>query len=166
PFPVETLMVGPGPAPLRWTSSSSPSIRTWSRSPPCWLRRAIGSRGRSCNGGRDLTRGHLWAAASWTRFGTASPRTPSTSSSSTANAGKTSLLNALADERLLVEDRMFSTLSTATRSLTGTRKRILLTDTIGFVDGVPFWMAEAFQATLEEILHADLVLLLVDATDP
>jgi len=83
-----------------------------------------------------------------------------------ANAGKTSLLNALADERLLVEDRMFSTLSTATRSLTGTRKRILLTDTIGFVDGVPFWMAEAFQATLEEILHADLVLLLVDATDP
>ena len=83
-----------------------------------------------------------------------------------ANAGKTSLLNALADERLLVEDRMFSTLSTATRSLTGTRKRILLTDTIGFVDGVPFWMAEAFQATLEEILHADLVLLLLDATDP
>ena len=83
-----------------------------------------------------------------------------------ANAGKTSLLNALADERLLVEDRMFSTLSTATRSLVGTRKRILLTDTIGFVDGVPFWMAEAFQATLEEILHADLVLLLVDATDP
>src|SRR5436305_6000864 len=83
-----------------------------------------------------------------------------------ANAGKTSLLNALADEHLLVEDRMFSTLSTATRSLTGTRKRILLTDTIGFVDGVPFWMAEAFQATLEEILHADLVLLLLDATDP
>src|SRR5437870_3897706 len=83
-----------------------------------------------------------------------------------ANAGKTSLLNALAEVRLLVEDRMFSTLSTSTRSLTGTRNRILLTDTIGFVDGVPFWMAEAFQATLEEILHADLVLLLVDATDP
>src|SRR5213593_125530 len=82
-----------------------------------------------------------------------------------ANAGKTSLLNALADERLLVEDRMFSTLSTATRSLTGTRKRILLTDTIGFVDGVPFWMVEAFNATLEEILQADLVLLLVDVSD-
>lgn len=82
-----------------------------------------------------------------------------------ANAGKSSLLNALADEHLLVEDRMFSTLATTTRSLTGTRRRILLTDTIGFVDGVPFWMVEAFNATLEEILHADLILLLVDATD-
>src|SRR5205807_10219428 len=60
---------------------------------------------------------------------------------------------------------MFSTLATTTRSLTGTRRRILLTDTIGFVDGVPFWMVEAFHATLEEILQADLVLLLVDATD-
>jgi len=82
-----------------------------------------------------------------------------------ANAGKSSLLNALADEHLLVEDRMFSTLATTTRSLTRTRRRILLTDTIGFVDGVPFWMVEAFNATLEEILHADLILLLVDATD-
>src|SRR5439155_583815 len=71
----------------------------------------------------------------------------------------------LTDEHQLVEDRMFSTLATTTRSLTGTRRRILLTDTIGFVDGVPFWLVEAFHATLEEILQADLVLLLVDATD-
>src|SRR2546428_5192287 len=82
-----------------------------------------------------------------------------------ANAGKSSLLNALTDERVLVDDRMFSTLATTTRSLVGTRKRILLTDTIGFVDGVPFWMVEAFNATLEEILQADLVLLLVDVAD-
>ena len=82
-----------------------------------------------------------------------------------ANAGKSSLLNALTDERVLVDDRMFSTLATTTRSLAGTRKRILLTDTIGFVDGVPFWMVEAFNATLEEILQADLVLLLVDVAD-
>src|SRR5207245_169009 len=75
-----------------------------------------------------------------------------------ANAGKSSLLNTLTDERVLVDDRMFSTLATTTRSLVGTRKRILLTDTIGFVDGVPFWMVEAFNATLEEILQADLVL--------
>ncbi|TLZ88216.1 MAG: GTPase HflX [Methanobacteriota archaeon] len=46
-----------------------------------------------------------------------------------ANAGKSSLLNVLADERVVVDDRMFSTLATTTRSLTGTRKRILLTDT-------------------------------------
>lgn len=83
-----------------------------------------------------------------------------------ANAGKSSLLNVLAGEHVLVDARMFSTLSTTTRSLLGTRKRILLTDTIGFVDGVPFWMVEAFNATLEEIYQADLVLLLVDASDP
>jgi len=83
-----------------------------------------------------------------------------------ANAGKSSLLNALAGEHVLVDERMFSTLSTTTRNLLGTRKRILLTDTIGFVDGVPFWMVEAFNATLEEIFEADLVLLLVDASDP
>lgn len=82
-----------------------------------------------------------------------------------ANAGKSSLLNKLANERVLVDDRMFSTLTTTTRSLAGTRKRILLTDTIGFVDGLPFWMVEAFNATLEEILQADLVLLLVDLSD-
>src|SRR2546426_844078 len=62
-----------------------------------------------------------------------------------ANAGKSSLLNVLANERVLVDDRMFSTLATTTRSLTGTRKRILLTDTIGFVDGVPFWMVDALR---------------------
>lgn len=83
-----------------------------------------------------------------------------------ANAGKSSLLNALAGEHVLVDERMFSTLSTTTRNLLGTRKRILLTDTIGLVDGVPFWMVEAFTATLEEIFEADLVLLLVDASDP
>ena len=82
-----------------------------------------------------------------------------------ANAGKSSLLNALAKERVVVEARMFSTLSTTTRTLPGLRRRILLTDTVGFVDGVPFWMIEAFNATLEEIYQADLVLLLVDASD-
>ncbi len=82
-----------------------------------------------------------------------------------ANAGKSSLLNALAKERVVVDARMFSTLSTTTRTLPGLRRRILLTDTVGFVDGVPFWMIEAFNATLEEIYQADLVLLLVDASD-
>lgn len=83
-----------------------------------------------------------------------------------ANAGKSSLLNVLAKEHVVVDARMFSTLSTTTRTLSGTRRRILLTDTVGFVDGVPFWMIDAFNATLEEIYQADLVLLLVDAVDP
>ncbi len=83
-----------------------------------------------------------------------------------ANAGKSSLLNVLTKEHVLVDARMFSTLSTTTRTLPGLRRRILLTDTVGFVDGVPFWMIDAFNATLEEIYQADLVLLLVDAADP
>lgn len=83
-----------------------------------------------------------------------------------ANAGKSSLLNALAGEHVVVDSRMFSTLSTTTRTLPGIHRRILLTDTVGFVDGVPFWMIEAFNATLEEIFQADLVLLLIDAADP
>ncbi len=83
-----------------------------------------------------------------------------------ANAGKSSLLNALAKEHVVVDARMFSTLSTTTRTMPGVHRRILLTDTVGFVDGVPFWMIEAFNATLEEIFQADLVLLLVDASDP
>ncbi len=82
-----------------------------------------------------------------------------------ANAGKSSLLNVLAGEHVVVDARMFSTLSTTTRTLPGVHRRILLTDTVGFVDGVPFWMIEAFNATLEEIFQADLVLLLVDAVD-
>jgi len=82
-----------------------------------------------------------------------------------ANAGKSSLLNVLTGEKVLVDDRMFSTLQTTTRRLAGPRKRILVTDTVGFVDDVPYWLVEAFNATLEEIYQADLVLLLLDATD-
>src|SRR3989442_1918856 len=82
-----------------------------------------------------------------------------------ANAGKSSMLNALTGERVLVEERMFSTLSTTTRAVPG-RRRILLTDTVGFVDQVPFWMVEAFNSTFEEIYDSDLILLLVDASDP
>ena len=83
-----------------------------------------------------------------------------------ANAGKSSMLNALTGERVLVEERMFSTLSTTTRAVHSLRKRVLLTDTVGFVDQVPFWIVEAFNSTFEEIYESDLVLLLVDASDP
>lgn len=82
-----------------------------------------------------------------------------------ANAGKSSLLNALTGEHVLVEDRMFSTLSTTTRAIPDAHARVLLTDTVGFVEGVPLWMIDAFQATLEEVFEADLILLLLDASD-
>jgi GTP-binding protein HflX len=83
-----------------------------------------------------------------------------------ANAGKSSLLNALTAEHVLVEERMFSTLSTATRRFSDARKRILLTDTVGFIDDVPLWLIDAFHSTLEEIYESDLILLLLDASDP
>jgi GTP-binding protein HflX len=82
------------------------------------------------------------------------------------NAGKSSLLNALSGERVEVENQMFTTLSTTTRRLGQGEGRILLTDTVGFIDEVPVWLIEAFQATLEEVYDADLVLLVVDASDP
>ena len=82
-----------------------------------------------------------------------------------ANAGKSSLLNALTGEKVLVNARMFSTLQTTTRRMAGRKTRILVTDTVGFVDNVPYWLVDAFNATLEEIYQAELVLLLLDASD-
>jgi len=81
------------------------------------------------------------------------------------NAGKSSLLNALTRERVVVEDRMFSTLSTTTGRLEGSTKPVLLTDTIGFLTDLPPFMVESFKSTLDEIFCADLVLLVIDASD-
>ncbi len=85
------------------------------------------------------------------------------------NAGKSSLLNLLTDEHVTVEGRMFSTLSTTTRKI---RKKppsrslpILLTDTVGFIQDLPSWIIDAFHSTLEEIELADLVLLIIDASE-
>ena len=83
-----------------------------------------------------------------------------------ANAGKSSLFNALSGENVLVEDRLFTTLSTTTRSVGPVKRRILITDTVGLVSDVPLWLVEAFHSTFEEVYASDLVLLLVDASDP
>jgi GTP-binding protein HflX len=81
------------------------------------------------------------------------------------NAGKSALLNALSDSQELVDDRLFATLSTATRSLKGSRRNILLTDTVGFIGGLPPDLIDAFTSTMEEIFLADLVLLVVDVSE-
>lgn len=81
------------------------------------------------------------------------------------NAGKSTLLNVLTSEEALVEDRMFSTLSTTTGRLEGVNKPILLTDTIGFLHDLPHFMIESFKSTLDEIYFSDLVLLVVDSSD-
>lgn len=82
-----------------------------------------------------------------------------------ANAGKSSLFNALSGERVLVDNRPFTTLATTTRSLPNAKRRILLTDTVGLVSNVPLWLVDAFRSTFEEVYASDLVLLLFDVSD-
>ncbi len=79
------------------------------------------------------------------------------------NTGKSTLLKALSGREVIVENRMFSTLSTKTSRLG--KEKILVTDTVGFVKGMPPWLIRAFEPTLEEIYKADIVLLLLDCTD-
>jgi GTPase len=83
------------------------------------------------------------------------------------NAGKSTLLNALADADVLAEDQLFATLDPTTRQieLPG-NMAALLTDTVGFIQKLPTQLVAAFRATLEEINEADLLLHVVDLTHP
>ena len=83
------------------------------------------------------------------------------------NAGKSTLLNQLADEKVFVADQLFATLDPTTRrvELPG-GKAILVTDTVGFIQKLPTTLVAAFQATLEEISEADLLLHVIDVTHP
>ncbi len=83
------------------------------------------------------------------------------------NAGKSTLLNALAGAGVLAEDRLFATLDPTTRRtrLAGGQE-LLLTDTVGFVQRLPTTLVAAFRATLEEVAEADLLVHVVDASSP
>ena len=81
------------------------------------------------------------------------------------NAGKSSLLNLLSDEKVRVEGRLFSTLSTTTRKIKDKKIPILLTDTVGFIKDLPAYVIDAFHSTLEELETADVVLLIVDISE-
>ena len=79
------------------------------------------------------------------------------------NAGKSTLLNALTGSNVLVKDILFATLDPATRRLRlPTNQNVLLTDTVGFIRKLPHGLVEAFKATLEEVVQADLLLHVVD----
>jgi GTPase len=80
------------------------------------------------------------------------------------NAGKSTLLNALTDATVSVDDRLFETLDPTTRGFTQDGRRYLVTDTVGFIRRLPHQLVEGFAATLEETLHADLVLHIADAS--
>lgn len=83
------------------------------------------------------------------------------------NAGKSTLLNALTDAGVLTEDRLFSTLDSTTRRLELSKGRqVLLSDTVGFVRRLPHQLVEAFQSTLQETVRADLLLHVVDVSEP
>ncbi len=93
------------------------------------------------------------------------------------NAGKSSLLNALTGADVLVENKLFATLDPTTRRLQLSNSAgiattcnppaaVLLTDTVGFIDGLPHNLVDAFKSTLEEAALADLLLIVLDASDP
>jgi len=82
------------------------------------------------------------------------------------NAGKSTLFNRLALETVAAKDQPFTTLSPTTRAVAAKERRFLLTDTVGFIDDLPLFLIKAFRSTLAEIVEADLVLLVVDLSDP
>jgi len=83
------------------------------------------------------------------------------------NAGKSTLLNRLADAAVLADDLLFATLDPTTRQIAlPNRQPCLLTDTVGFIRKLPHHLVEAFKATLEEVNEADLLLHVVDASHP
>jgi GTP-binding protein HflX len=83
------------------------------------------------------------------------------------NAGKSTLLNSLTMSSVFVEDKLFATLDTASRRLRFPRERdVIVTDTVGFIRDLPKDLMAAFRATLEELTDADLLLHLIDASNP
>jgi GTP-binding protein HflX len=83
------------------------------------------------------------------------------------NAGKSTLLNSLTGADVLAENKLFATLDPTTRRLhLPTNQNVLLTDTVGFIRKLPHGLVEAFKATLEEVVQADLLLHVVDISHP
>lgn len=83
------------------------------------------------------------------------------------NAGKSTLLNRLTDAGILAEDKLFATLDPTTRKFTlPGGEAVLLTDTVGFIRNLPHHLIKAFSSTLEEAATADIVIIVVDASDP
>ena len=83
------------------------------------------------------------------------------------NAGKSTLLNALTGAGVLAEDKLFATLDPTTRKMElETGESILLTDTVGFIRKLPHHLVKAFKSTLDEVVYADILLIVSDINDP
>jgi len=93
-------------------------------------------------------------------------QTPTIALAGYTNVGKSTLLNALTNSDVSVDDRLFETLDPTTRGFEQDGRRYLVTDTVGFIRRLPHQLVEGFAATLEETLVADLVLHVADASAP
>lgn len=83
------------------------------------------------------------------------------------NAGKSTLLNYLTGAGILAEDKLFATLDPTTRQYTtASGTKLLLTDTVGFIRNLPHHLIRAFRSTLEEAVYSDILLVVIDASDP
>lgn len=83
------------------------------------------------------------------------------------NAGKSTLLNTLTNANVLEEDKLFATLDPTTRNLTlDNGQQVLLTDTVGFIRKLPHHLVDAFRSTLEEAKYADIIIHVVDSSNP
>jgi GTP-binding protein HflX len=93
-------------------------------------------------------------------------RLPTVALAGYTNAGKSTLLNALTGSEVGVRDRLFHTLDPTTRTFEVSGRTYLMTDTVGFIRKLPHQLVQAFAATLEEALEADLLLHVIDASAP
>jgi len=82
------------------------------------------------------------------------------------SSGKSTLFNALTQETAMVDKSLFTTLSTTTRMVEFSNRKFLLTDTVGFIDRLPISLIEAFHSTLEETIYSDLIILVLDLSEP
>lgn len=76
------------------------------------------------------------------------------------------MFNALTEESVRVDNSLFTTLSTTTRVVEFSNRKFLLTDTVGFIDRLPLTLIEAFHSTLEETIFSDLIILVLDLSEP
>lgn len=91
---------------------------------------------------------------------------PSVSLAGYTAAGKTTLFNLLAGESHDIGKGMFTTLATYTRALALQKGKVLVSDTVGFISKLPAYMIEAFKSTLDELTYANLLLLIIDISEP
>jgi GTP-binding protein HflX len=96
-----------------------------------------------------------------------SNRTPHICLIGYTNSGKSTILNALTNSDVLAEDKLFATLDTTTRELyINGKKKGVISDTVGFIQQLPHLLVNAFKSTLSELDHADLLVQIIDGSDP